>query len=352
MVNRWKARVMPVSKYSISGIKDGIPSFFLYKRGKNMSNFDQPIDIENQISLMKKYVVFSKKIKMRRMISYTGYFRASRYGKYLLSFTNVIKNKPNQELLFAVYNFDVELRNLLFNYCKKAEIQFKCYLSNAVSIKKNNPIFYIDKTFYTETKGENDKKKRASNRQYFNNKFFKNIVQEEKALRRNVNKYPELKEYRTGGQRASKKIPCWAAFSYFEFGTITNIYSYLSGDLRKAVLTYGYSKKNYGKQITKQMDTWLDAIRNLRNACAHHNKLVGKTSSIVLLDISDDASLLSSYTDLFSRIYALKKVLRDEDSKQLKKELKSIISKAKFNIYQLNILPNDWEDLFDRIKFL
>lgn len=317
-----------------------------------MSNLDQPLDIENQINLMKKYVIFSKKIKMRRLISYTGYFRTSRYGKYLLSFTNILRTKPNQDLLFAVYDFDVELRKLLFHYCKKAEIQFKSYLSNAVSLKENNPVFYVDKNYYTETKGENDKKKKVSNRDFFNNVFFKKVMQQERELRSNVNKYPELKEYRTGGKRVRKKIPSWAAFSYFEFGTITNIYAYLRGDLRKTVLTYGYTQNNYGKQVTKQMDTWLDAIRNLRNVCAHHNKLVGRTSSIVLLESIDHPSILSSATDLFSRLYALKKVLRQEDSKQLKKELKNVISKAKFNIYQFNILPNDWEDLFDRINYL
>lgn len=65
---------------------------------------------------------------MRRMINYTGYFRISRYGKYLLSFTNILGAKPSQDLLFVVYDFDVKLRNLLFNYCKKAEIQFKSHL--------------------------------------------------------------------------------------------------------------------------------------------------------------------------------------------------------------------------------
>lgn len=344
---------MPESKFSISGIKDGITIFFFYtSEGKHMIDFDQPIDIEDQITFMKKYVVFSKKIKMRKLISYTGYFRISRYGKYLLSYTNILKTKPSQELLFAVYNFDVELRKLFFYYCKKAEIQFKSNLSNAISIKEKNPVFYIDKNFYTETKGENDKKKRISNRKYFNNKFFKNIIQKERELRRNVNKYPELKEYRIGGLRVKKKIPCWAAFTYFEFGTITNIYSYLRGDLRKAVLVYGYSQNNYGKQITKQVDTWLDAIRNLRNVCAHHNKLVGKTSSIVLMDTMDSSDILDSNTDLFSRIYALKKILMQEDSKQLKKDLKTVINRAKFNIFQFNILPSNWEELFDRIKFL
>lgn len=86
--------------------------------------------------------------------------------------------------------------------------------------------------------------------------------------------------------------------------------------MRKSVLIYGYSGKNYGKEVTKQMDTWLDAIRNLRNSCAHHNILIGKTSSIVLPALGDDDILVTD-TDLFSRMYALKKILNEKDAKQL-----------------------------------
>lgn len=317
-----------------------------------MSHLDAPFSIEDQIGSMKKYVVFTKKTRIRRMLEYSGYFRLSRYGKYLLSHTTVLKTKPKQDLLFEVYEFDIELRKLFFHYCKKAEIQFKSHLSNSISIKENNPAFYLDKNYYTDTKSERDSNKRQSNKNFFNNIFYKGLVQYERELRSNVNKYPELKEYRTGGKRVKKKIPCWAAFSHFELGTITNIYSYLRGDLRKVVLTYGYSKGNYGKETTKQMDTWLDAVRNLRNACAHHSRLVGKTSSVVLLDSEDDATLLGSSTDLFSRIYALKKILKFEDSEQMKKDLKKVIGKAKFNIYLFNIIPSDWELLFDSIKYL
>ena len=312
---------------------------------------DTPFGIEDQILLMKKYVVFTQKTKMRRLLIYSGYFRISRYGKYLLSYTNVTRTKPKQDLLFNVYEFVTELRKLCFNYCKKAEIQFKSHVANSVALHTADPVFYLDDNYYTKSKGENNKIKKKSNQKFYP-KFKKAIVDTEKKLRTNVNKYPEFKEYRTGGRRFQRKIPCWAAFSYFEFGLITNIYSYLRLDLRKNVLKYGYSRNNYGKEITKQMDTWLDAIRNLRNVCSHHNKLVGRTSSIVLLDRIDEPGLLISQTDLFSRIYALKKVLNAEDSASFQKELKKLINKAKFNIYQFNILPTDWEDRFDRINIL
>jgi len=121
--------------------------------------------------------------------------------------------------------------------------------------------------------------------------------------------------------------------------------------LRKSVLRYGYSKSNYGKEVTKQMDTWLDAVRNLRNVCAHHNKLIGKTSSIVLPAFGED-NILVSDTDLFSRMYALKKILNENDANQLKLELDKLIKKAKFDVYLFEILPFDWQDRYDRINKL
>jgi len=323
---------------------------FFYFKGIAMYH-DQPIDLDQQAELMKKYVVFKRKTRVKKLLVYTGYFRLSRYGKYLLSQSNIIKAKPNQDLLFEAYDFDVKLRKLFFDYVKKAEIQFKSHLANAVSLKINDAVFYLDMQYYTPSKGENDKNKKQSNREFFNNKFFNSLKSQEKELRQNVNKYPELKEYRNGGSRSRKKIPCWAAFSYFEFGTITNIYAFLRGDLRKSVLTYGYSKSNYGKEVTKQMDTWLDAIRNLRNVCAHHNKLIGKTSSIVLPAFGED-NILVTDTDLFSRMYALKKILNENDAKQLKLELDKLIKKSKFDVYLFEILPPDWQDRYDRINKL
>lgn len=313
---------------------------------------NKPLEIEEQILLMNKYVVFLKKVKMKKFLTYVGYFRASRYGKYLLSHTTVLGKKPDQELLFSIYDFDTKLREVFMKYCKKAEIQFKSHLSNSISIKTEMATFYIDEEYYTPSKSERDKKKKESNIKFFKN-FKKNINESERKLRSDILKYPELKEYRKGGKRSSCKLPSWVAFSYFEFGTITLIYQYLKGDLRKEVLKYGYYKNRYGKEVTKQMDTWLDAIRNLRNVCAHHNLLVGKTSSVVLFNREDyDLTSTLSNTDLFSRLYALKKVLNNNDSEMLKVDLSKIIKKSKINIYELNILPENWEEMYDRIKLL
>ena len=317
-----------------------------------MPNTELPMDLESQVVLMKKYITFRQRKKMREFLGYAGYFRASRYGKFLLTQVNAFGSKANSKVFFELYDFDVQLRLLLFKYCKKAEVRFKSAIANAVSLKTGDAGFYLDRQYYTPTKSEKDKKTRNRNITFFNTKFFANLTNDEEKLRRDVVKHPELREYRKGGTRQNNVLPVWAAFSYFEMGTMVMIYSYLRGDLRKEVLNYTYSQNNYKKEVTKQMDTWLDAVRNLRNYCAHHSMVVGMTSSVVIPDNRDSADVLPDNTNLYSRLYALKKILPQKDDDMLARELEKLISKTKIDIYKMNVLPANWKELYDKILFL
>lgn len=317
-----------------------------------MPNTELPMDLESQVVLMKKYITFRQRKKMREFLGYAGYFRASRYGKFLLTQVNAFGSKANSKVFFELYDFDVQLRLLLFKYCKKAEVRFKSAIANAVSLKTGDAGFYLDRQYYTPTKSEKDKKTRNRNITFFNTKFFANLANDEEKLRRDVVKHPELREYRKGGTRQNNVLPVWAAFSYFEMGTIVMIYSYLRGDLRKEVLNYTYSASNYKKEVTKQMDTWLDAVRNLRNYCAHHSMVVGMTSSVVIPDNRDSTDVLPDNTNLYSRLYALKKILLQQDADMLMNELDRLISRTKIDVYKMNILPANWKDLYDRILYL
>lgn len=317
-----------------------------------MPNTELPMDLESQVVLMKKYIIFRQRKKMREFLGYAGYFRASRYGKFLLTQVNAFGSKADSKVFFELYDFDVQLRLLLFKYCKKAEVRFKSAIANAVSLKTGDAGFYLDRQYYTPTKSEKDKKTRNRNITFFNTKFFANLTNDEEKLRRDVVKHPELREYRKGGTRQNNVLPVWAAFSYFEMGTMVMIYSYLRGDLRKEVLNYTYSQNNYKKEVTKQMDTWLDAVRNLRNYCAHHSMVVGMTSSVVIPDNRDSADVLPDNTNLYSRLYALKKILPQKDADMLARELEKLISKTKIDIYKMNVLPANWKELYDKILFL
>ena len=128
------------------------------------------------------------------------------------------------------------------------------------------------------------------------------------------------------------------------------MYNYLRGDLRKKILEYAFSKDKYTKKDTELVDTWLDGVRNLRNYCAHNSMVVGMTSSVVLRDVVDDVATLPNDNDLFSRLYALKKLLSDEDAVSLKNDLRKLLKKCRFDVYTLGILPKEWETMFNQIS--
>ncbi len=331
-----------------------LPFFFLFFLGGSVVRTYEPIAIENQVEVIKQYVKFEKRTRIRKFLKNKGYFVAVIYGKYLLSLSSVLRSKPSQDLLYQVYDFDFELRSLLFKYCNKVEIQFKNHVANAVAIKTSDATFYLDvynENIYTPTKGEKDKNTRYKNKKYFE-KVSKGIVYDEKDIRRDTLKYPEFNNYRKGGTKYRQKIPAWAYFSKIDFGSFINIYSYLNLAHQKNVLAYGYSSKRYDKSVAKNVDTWLNAIRVLRNICAHNSKLVGIKSAEITIDKDDDYNLLTSKEDLFSRIYALKKLLNCEDGHKLKTDLIKLIKGASFDIYAMRILPSNWEEKFDNIKYL
>ena len=82
-LHRGKARVVPESKYSIDGIKNGISILFLFYGGfMTINNNFAPIILDTQLKNMKSYVHFIKKARMTSFLRSMGYFRCSRYGKF------------------------------------------------------------------------------------------------------------------------------------------------------------------------------------------------------------------------------------------------------------------------------
>lgn len=70
--------------------------------------------------------------------------------------------------------------------------------------------------------------------------------------------------------------------------------------------------------------------------------LSGRLSGVILPEFGEDY-ILTSKTDLFSRLYALKKILPKHFSVALKKDLQKLVTDSDVDVYGLGILPRDWE---------
>lgn len=306
---------------------------------------------KEKIELLKKCVAVKTDTRLRNRLRNVGFYRLRLYSRFLLSKSHIIKTKPSEDLLYNLYDFDEKLRLLLFVFCKKAEIRLKAGVSTVCTQAEGTPLFYTLRISYTPSKSNNDKLEKQKNIKYFE-VFLKDLLKDEKKVRtHNISKHPEVAEMRPKDRRATDKLPADVLFSYLDFGSVVSMYSYLRGDLRKSVLKHHGTRNNYGKQTTKQFDTWLDAIRNLRNSCAHHNILIGKTSNIILPEFGEE-ELIVSQTDLFSRLYALKKVLSQKEGEALGKCVERLVLHGKVDVGLMGILPQNWKEKYDRIQIL
>lgn len=311
------------------------------------------ININEQVIEIEKYITFSDKNKMRQFLFKNGYYRVSRYAKFATSYSSTLKKKPSYKFLFNLYEFDNELKIELFKTIRNIEIVFRNYVSYHMTISTSNPTFYLNEQYYTPSKSEKNKASRKKNINAFP-KFFSELRTKEKAIRMDAKKYPELKDYRSGGQYYNEKLPAWVLFEYVDFGTIVTMFEYLSAAHRNKILSEMYNVKNVNKRVAKEFDTWLNAVRNLRNKCAHHNRLIGTTSSIVSMSSQETLEFnMLSQADLFSRLYAISKFLNHKERSKLKQKILSLINKFEkctVNFDLLNILPSNWETQFNNIS--
>lgn len=306
---------------------------------------DIPSDFLLQVEKIKKYVIFKNKNSILPYLYNIGYYRLSRYGKNLLRATN---SKQPLYVLLDLYNFDKNLRFLLFEYCKKIEIKLKSYISNYISLEQTTGDFYLDSNSYTATKGERNKIRRNRNVRNFE-KFFKELQDKEREMRKRVDLYPDFSIYGNLGDRNGMKIPSWAFFNYIEFGTVVTLYSYLNLKYKKLILKNKYPLIN-SSVGSNYLYSWLKRVNLIRNYCAHHNMIIYKNMFQSEIDtLNEKENLLESTQDLFSSLYALRKILSEEESIKLYKELKELIKKSKIDVVKYKILPRDWEEKYFKI---
>jgi len=188
--------------------------------------------------------------KAKELLSDIGYFR---FGFYCFPFETSypkIKNRTHQYKqgtkisdVVKLYDFDVDLRNILSKYINRIEINFRTNIIYRVSAK------YIDcNTWFVDPmvmeKGFIDN----FDKMLYTDKYKKNPI-----IKRHHAKYLN-----------HKYAPAWKTLEFFTFGTILTIYKNLKDKLLKQQIASQYKISN-----EKVLENYFKGIVAIRNVCAH-----------------------------------------------------------------------------------
>ncbi|MDE6418852.1 MAG: Abi family protein [Duncaniella sp.] len=207
-----------------------------------------------QIATLKRHGLIVEDVeKAEEYLSAIGYYRL---GFYIYPFEETypaldkkrrhnVKAGTRFDDVVALYNFDMDLRNIVSKYLSEIEVVIRNTFIYQLSIKYNsNPTWFVDSSVMT-TQFIDD----------FYEKAYKSIRKHE-SIRRHHEKYR--------GQYA----PAWKTMEYMTLGNMEVLYANLLLDKDKVLVS-----RYFGEPSSAAFKSYLGAIRDIRNACAHGNLL-------------------------------------------------------------------------------
>jgi abortive infection bacteriophage resistance protein len=162
--------------------------------------------------------------------------------------------KPNScfEDVIALYSFDSELRSLIFNAIERIEIGLRTRMINHLS-HEFNPWWFANPLIF---------KNRLA--------FEANL----KAIERDLKKSKEvfINEHYRKYHADSRLPPAWKTLEVVSFGLLSKLYGNLGSNVNsKDIIAEEFNTVNH-----TYLRTWLQAISQIRNICAHHGRLWNK----------------------------------------------------------------------------
>ena len=178
----------------------------------------------------------------------------STYDKYKHKKIKYFGDKFDIIDIYRLYNFDCELRNIVIDIATNIEMRFKVYIGNYIGSTYGANGHRIEENFY--------------NIATFNS-FVNNIVDRK-------DKEPTI-YYCTSNDKNfyhnnTHKFPVWLVCQQLSLGELSKMYGNLKNEIRENIIKENYNNKD----VTKNWDHvkgWLKGVTDMRNICAHNDKL-------------------------------------------------------------------------------
>lgn len=208
--------------------------------------------IAEQISLLKKRGLQISNPKLAaKYLSNISYYRLGEYWYVMQSDKLAHTFKPNSrfEDVVALYNFDAELRLLLFDVIEKIEISLRTKLIYHLS-HEIDPWWFQNFELFTDSR---ELVKTLSN------------LQQELERSKDVTIKSHFKKYKND----KRFPPSWKSLGQTSFGALSKLY----GNLKPTVRSKDTIAIELGAVNHTYLPSWLQSISQIRNYCAHHSRL-------------------------------------------------------------------------------
>lgn len=306
--------------------------------------------IEEHINLLKdeRGLNFRDEAKAKETLKTISYYRLKGYwwdlqmDKYELA--DIGKEEDDHhfrennyfEDVIESYNFDRELRVILFDAIERIEIALRTKMINILSLTQK-PNWYENEDLFSSNRDRHDKENRTYYEIVLDKLYSECDRSKEVFIKEHLEKHPD------------SPFESWKILETASLGTLSKLYRNLKQELpEKSEIS-----KGLGLNFSKELSGWLQTFTYIRNIIAHHSRLWGLNMTVSpVIDIKNPkgAWLKAFYLkDIprkkpFIAISALLYVYNFVDPKNdMKNHILSLIKKyPNVKIYKLGF-HKDWE---------
>ena len=210
----------------------------------------QALSVSGQIALLKnRGLNIADCSKAEKILGEVSYFRFVQYLRPMEADKTTHRFKPNSrfEDALALYEFDIELRDLMFKAVQRLEIALRTKIIQEFSLNYG-PFWFFDTSLADDE-----------------HKFIENMNSIDRELQRSKDEF--IKEHRRNYDKPAFP-PAWKTLELASFGTLSKLY-------------YNFSDTKLKKRVARQfnlpqhevLESWMRSVTVLRNCCAHHSRL-------------------------------------------------------------------------------
>lgn len=183
-----------------------------------------------------------------------SYYRLGEYWYVMQEEKEEHVFKPNSKFedVIALYNFDTELRLLLFDVIEKIEISLRTKLIYYLSLEFD-PWWFQNFELFTDSRA-----------------LVKTLSSLEEEIERTKDK--AIKNHLKKHKDDKRFPPAWKSLEQTSFGGLSKLY----GNLKHKMNSKDTIAKEFGAVNHTYLPSWLQSIAQIRNFCAHHTRLWNK----------------------------------------------------------------------------
>ena len=208
--------------------------------------------LDEQISILRsRGIIIKDEEKAKKYLSDIGYYRLGFYSfPFEITYPELGSKRTHDvcpgttlEEIVALYYFDFDLRTILNRYLSRIEVSLRATLIYELSIKYvSDPTWFVNPAVVSSLFISN-----------FNREVYSHLQNK-----------PTIRDHHA--RYSGVYAPAWKTMEFMTIGNLEKLYDNLLSTVDKALIS-----GKYGEPAIATFKSYMSAVREVRNACAHGN---------------------------------------------------------------------------------